>query len=1150
MGLRLGAGWCGGMLHLWPLLFGVFLTANSASATDQSCTAGWPEPALTLHMARRSEKAVVGEPLTFEWRIDETAPRGTPAFQVPAYLVFLAPEATRFEGRGFYALTPDAPGPFDMKFGKGRVRAVVPLTTRFSQPTGKIDFLAYRAGDMEVEWAVVQADECGERLSRLAGRRIVDVLPGTPKLAARDEFAVVTPDAEIVPNQGPFLARLYGRFVEVSNRTTGEVVLQTTGREPVFSPTGRFLTVSTDEAQVSDVFDLLAERRVGRFQSVGMYWSHADSFLYLDQEWGGAMQVVRLLHGRRHAVEEAPKMALLTGFREEETEEPENPIHAGLDPDSEDIDPGEGGGSFTQGADAWNMHMSLEGGVAAFIVGTGDDEGMKPDDEAPGVVIDLGMKSPMIRTARRDELDMLLRSDFGLREPEVAGWNAYGLRKTYDYWDTEVFRKLQDPEDAEQAAVTAAGEEDSDEFVESSKEPTQSTHTKMVVAAAARDVPGTRVRSAIALLDPDSGLVGSASGALGLRQGDAVRALRSGSDDAELHAISATLAGLYDGRVAKFEAWPEDMGFTYNTEPFPLPSPEAFPDEPVLVDLNIPGRDTWAWSRGGKNYWLTQTVESGRLGHGFGFTLLGEDRGSLRHADLLAVPGAGAESLRDNGPVGLVQRGDLRGNLGNGFSEPSLVFSVDERYLLVATRPVVRLVVFDLEAWAPVCAVSEPYNQAAIERLALTSDRQHLVQLNRGGAVEVYSCADGTRALSGIFADGELVVMDENGYFDGSEDAAAYVQLKIPGIPGRQLLSQFGSRLRAPGLAKAVLEGSWRPSRPEMVFPPTVSVSETGKGGTLRAVARSPRGLRSLEIFAGGRRIEQADLTGKEASIDFAADRHFGEGILTVVATDADGITSAPLELLRETVDVKPSGRLYGVAVGVDSYPNMPGADLNYAAADARRVAEVVAGSSRYEGVEMATLIDGQVTSESLRERLLKIVGDATAEDTILLSFAGHGLMAGSGGLRLALPETDLAEIERTTFDFDEIGMIVRMAKARVVVLLDVCHAGASGRAGIASNDDVVRQFSTQSGSGIVLLSASKGRQLSQESAAVGGGLFSVAFERALGADRSATDVDGNGRISLGELYRTVKATVAKETAGSQTPWLARNQVFGDFDLF
>jgi uncharacterized caspase-like protein len=247
---------------------------------------------------------------------------------------------------------------------------------------------------------------------------------------------------------------------------------------------------------------------------------------------------------------------------------------------------------------------------------------------------------------------------------------------------------------------------------------------------------------------------------------------------------------------------------------------------------------------------------------------------------------------------------------------------------------------------------------------------------------------------------------------------------------------------------------------------------------------------------------------------------------------------------------VKPSGRLIGLAVGIDAYPGMPGSDLKYAVADAQRVADVAKGAGGYENVAVDTLLDAEVTPDALRGALRKVVGEAVAGDTILLSFAGHGMMSKAGGLRLALPETEIADLENTSFDFDEIGDIVRTAQARVIILLDVCHAGASERGAIASNDDVVRQMSTDAGSGIVILSASKGRQLSQESAALGGGRFSVAFARAIGTGRAATDIDGNGRISLGELYGTVKSAVVAETNGAQTPWLARNQIFGDFDLF
>ena len=64
------------------------------------------------------------------------------------------------------------------------------------------------------------------------------------------------------------------------------------------------------------------------------------------------------------------------------------------------------------------------------------------------------------------------------------------------------------------------------------------------------------------------------------------------------------------------------------------------------------------------------------------------------------------------------------------------------------------------------------------------------------------------------------------------------------------------------------------------------------------------------------------------------------------------------------------------------------------------------------------------------------------------------------------------------------------------------------------------------------------------------GGRFSVAFERLLGEERAAADSDRNGALSVDELYRGLKRIVSTETRGRQTPWLTRNEMLGDFDIF
>jgi len=155
------------------------------------------------------------------------------------------------------------------------------------------------------------------------------------------------------------------------------------------------------------------------------------------------------------------------------------------------------------------------------------------------------------------------------------------------------------------------------------------------------------------------------------------------------------------------------------------------------------------------------------------------------------------------------------------------------------------------------------------------------------------------------------------------------------------------------------------------------------------------------------------------------------------------------------------------------------------------------------------------------------------------------------GNLLIAL-STSLPGIalEPTSLPFELVAERLRASKARVVVLLDVCHAGLADRAGIATNDDAVARLITNEGASMVVLAASKGNQISQETVTGRGGRFSVAFESILTTSRNTYDTDGNGAISISELFRGLKSKVARESAGQQTPWLSRNRLVGDIDLF
>ncbi|HHZ10852.1 MAG TPA: hypothetical protein GX405_18955, partial [Rhizobiales bacterium] len=857
------------------ILFLVLLTP-AARAEKAGCAAA-PGDAPQIDVSQPGAEVTVGEPVTFRWTRTKAASAKS---KVSAYLVFAVPETTRFEGRGFFALAQGARGPHDMEFGRDRSRAVVVLSTRFSRPSGAVEVLSYRAGPMEAEWAVVVVSSCGETIAARGSAR-VDVAPGPPKLVARDPFSARRPTAEVVPLAGPFRARVFEGAVEVADSRSGEVILQVTGRDPVFSPTGRFIALRTDEEQVADVYDLVAERRVGRFQSIAMYWSHADSFLYLDQEWDGTLQIVRTLHGRRDAPEETPRLALLNEFRLEEPVIGEGAIHGGLDPDGEDLDPGKGGASFTAGSEAWSLELSVESGVVAFLA-TNPFFYPDPTDELPGRIIDLGLLNPMIVTERRSQLGRIMSRDFAVKAANVAKWNAHDtLRRTFVYYDDQSGGVVEEGTDATELAPedTDVALEPVEEPIDFSEEPTQTvTKDGNGIAGAGTGPPddadgtGAILRGAVAIVPSVRPFAATADAMLDLLPDRAIPALRSGIDDDRLRSIAAELDVLYDDAVIRVGTGPEDDGNGYLTWPFPDPSPAAPPEEAVTMNLLAEGRDTWRWIIGGDRFWMTQTVESGRLSHAFSFTLLREEGGRLRHADLLAHESLKAEraSEDDGAPRALIDRGDARGELGSTFGEPSYVGIAGGRLLLVATRPIVRLIAFDLVDWTPACSVADPLNAADIDRLSMAEDGRHLAQINKDGRVEIYACAEGSHVLSGLVVDDELVLMDRNGYFDGSEDAAGYVELKIAGLPGRHLLSQFAGRLRYPGLAQAAFGGA-AGRAPIALDPPSLTVTAapgTSSPPTSFGIEmRAARGLRSLDVYVHGRLARRTALDGTAVAL-------------------------------------------------------------------------------------------------------------------------------------------------------------------------------------------------------------------------------------------------------------------------------------------
>jgi len=131
------------------------------------------------------------------------------------------------------------------------------------------------------------------------------------------------------------------------------------------------------------------------------------------------------------------------------------------------------------------------------------------------------------------------------------------------------------------------------------------------------------------------------------------------------------------------------------------------------------------------------------------------------------------------------------------------------------------------------------------------------------------------------------------------------------------------------------------------------------------------------------------------------------------------------------------------------------------------------------------------------------------------------------------------------------LGEHLARIKARVILLLDACHSGSIVTKTVVPNDELAQQFFTGGLGGIMVFSASKGRQFSMESPDIGGGfgIFTYALTQSLGPRAKEADTNSDGFVEFMELVDYVSQYVHKETKGEQTPWLSRKELFGDLPV-
>jgi hypothetical protein len=159
-----------------------------------------------------------------------------------------------------------------------------------------------------------------------------------------------------------------------------------------------------------------------------------------------------------------------------------------------------------------------------------------------------------------------------------------------------------------------------------------------------------------------------------------------------------------------------------------------------------------------------------------------------------------------------------------------------------------------------------------------------------------------------------------------------------------------------------------------------------------------------------------------------------------------------------------------------------------------------------------------------VRREIARICQESVEGDTLLIYYSGNGVKLEDGSLYLVVADTEPEYIHATALDAEFILSQLRRSSCRkLILLIDTCHSGCffENNRGIPN--------------GLFAITSCGADETSSDTPE--GGAFTVAICAALKG--AAADSDGDGRVSLDELYEFVKARLRTlDVKGTPQKWV------------
>ncbi len=1135
-----------------------------------------------LDVAIGANNAVTGADIDVKWDM----PRRWRAGKGRLYLIFATPGAVRFSGVGFFALAGGAPGPAGIADERASTRAIVVLHGSDRPVAGRLGIRAYQAGDLALTWKLIAKSACGEHVLR-QDKISIAVSYGRPAIVVQDRFADDKPEKTVNSGDGRYRLVVFENRYQVFELQSGAKIVDRIGLEPNFSSTGRFIAAkgySKEQLEVPlglalpiyhDVIDLVTGELVLNDVTGPVGWAFDDSFI-ID---GG----VKGRFGLRHTLIDRGGSRPLAN-RDDPPADDAN-WDAGTEPDPNATDRPLGVDiCWWKGCVEWRQsyaaQINIDDGFAQFIADRGVDGRYiyladismnriaKVDQLAcrPGAGDKTNVVCRSQPTATSAKLAKALRTidaccDRRGRWHDVTGtmhfthlhdWDLsfrdkpdLALKERLIRRKAQPVRQAMQLAEASGAKTVRAGWRGA--LATNRRQPRQKTQDDQIVE---------RLKTFGIVLDP------------GIRpQFIKPQSPALPDPNATVEAIDKFLRDAWRPLVSRIA---RDVPIAQQILS-PGGGSSCMPPQGGKVGLDgLIGM--WRWRLRDRVVWLFQgycsvgttpftpfldlnllTARTGQPGSHVplvpGYEDAIADYTHYRVAGMLnaraeqEAKAAGRTIEKDAVPIAIAKA------IG---SDPARVRLTQDGLLLLPIAA--QLVIYDVnqDKVAKVIEGLVPHSNNL--DAYLTRDRRHVVQINADGRLAVFDVASGGRILGGRYIDDEIILYDDNGYYDATYEGAHFVNLKFPGDFGLYSFQQFRAQLHRPDIIKARLAGRSTPLAPTLTAPPVIdlSIKQAGAGLITADInARSFVGLSAVRIYQDGQLLQQVPARTRLLSRQLQLTPVGGTRWITASAVDRLGLVSRPVAGLLER-DGQLTSTLHATVIGIDTYDDHGLADLAYAVADSRTIDRALAGvhGKFYGAVELRRLANHEASARNILDSVAGMVDRSRAGDTLLFFFAGHGVRGSDGAYYLATSRTDANDPAPNALRWTMLKSLLSRSRARVVVLLDACHSGLAGAEAFATNDGAVAEIISGSSVPMLVLAASKGRQFSEERASLNGGVFTRAIESVIATDRGRYDLNGNGVIEVSEMYLGVKSRVKQQTRGRQTPWLARTDMIGDFALF